>query len=38
MDNASITDVWDRVVGGQQPPEEWLVLVTGLVALLAVAP
>ncbi|MDF4253524.1 M50 family metallopeptidase [Streptomyces sp. WMMB303] len=38
MDNASITDVWDRVVGGQQPPEEWLVLVTGLVALLTVAP
>ncbi|MET9858420.1 M50 family metallopeptidase [Streptomyces smyrnaeus] len=38
MDNASITDVWDRVVGGQPDPEQWLVLVTGLVALLAVAP
>jgi len=38
MDNASITDVWDRVVGSQPDPEQWLVLVTGLVALLAVAP
>ncbi|WP_369200104.1 M50 family metallopeptidase [Streptomyces sp. PU-14G] len=38
MDNASITDVWDRVVGSQPDPEQWLVIATGVLALLAVAP
>ncbi|MDJ1135572.1 M50 family metallopeptidase [Streptomyces iconiensis] len=38
MDNASITDVWDRVFGSQPDPDQWLVIVTGLVALLAVLP
>ncbi|WP_326688067.1 MULTISPECIES: M50 family metallopeptidase [unclassified Streptomyces] len=38
MDNASIMDVWDRVFGSQPDPDQWLVFVTGLVALLAVLP
>jgi hypothetical protein len=29
-------NLWDRVVGPQQPPSWWLVIVAGLVALLAV--
>ncbi|MGX9228656.1 M50 family metallopeptidase [Streptomyces albus] len=38
MDSASITDVWDRVVGSQPDPDQWLVIATGVVALLAVVP
>lgn len=38
MDNSSITDVWDRVVGGQSDPDQWLVLAMAAVALLAVVP
>ncbi|NGO67376.1 M50 family metallopeptidase [Streptomyces boncukensis] len=38
MDNTSIADVWDRVFGTQPEPEQWLVLVAGMVALLAVLP
>lgn len=38
MDTASITDLWDRVFGTQPDPEQWLVAVTGLVALAVVLP
>ncbi|MCX4819266.1 M50 family metallopeptidase [Streptomyces sp. NBC_01142] len=34
----SATDLWDRVFGTQPAPDEWLVIVTGLVALVAVIP
>ncbi|GAA2072068.1 M50 family metallopeptidase [Streptomyces albiaxialis] len=38
MGNTSIADVWDRVFGTQPDPEQWLVIATGVVALLAVLP
>lgn len=38
MDNASITDLWDRIFGSQPDPDQWLVLATGLVALAVVVP
>ncbi|NLU67239.1 M50 family metallopeptidase [Streptomyces sp. HNM0574] len=38
MDTASFTEIWDRVFGSQPDPDQWLVIVTGLVALAAVTP
>ncbi|MGW7515766.1 M50 family metallopeptidase [Streptomyces sp. NPDC054796] len=38
MDTANITDIWDRVFGTQPDPDQWLVVITGLVALAAVLP
>ncbi|MFJ5682881.1 M50 family metallopeptidase [Streptomyces sp. NPDC093099] len=38
IDSASIGDLWDRVFGTQPAPEEWLVIVTAVVALAAVVP
>lgn len=38
MNDASITDLWDRVFGSQPDPDLWLVAVAALVALAAVAP
>ncbi|AXK31519.1 M50 family peptidase [Streptomyces armeniacus] len=38
MENASITDLWDRVFGSQPDPDQWLVIATGLVALAVVTP
>lgn len=37
MNVASITEMWHRLTGTQPDPSHWLVLVTGLVALAAVA-
>ncbi|WP_405601848.1 M50 family metallopeptidase [Streptomyces sp. NBC_01410] len=34
----SATDLWDRVFGSQPAPDEWLVLVAGVIALGVVAP
>lgn len=36
--SASLTDLWDRLLGTQTAPEPWLVAVTGLVSLAAVMP
>ncbi|MHA4819102.1 M50 family metallopeptidase [Streptomyces aculeolatus] len=36
MEGTSLGELWDRVVGTQPDPSEWLVAVTGLVALCAV--
>ncbi|QDQ13577.1 M50 family metallopeptidase [Streptomyces spectabilis] len=36
--SASLSDLWDRVVGTQSAPEQWLVIATGVVALAAVVP
>ncbi|GAA0470212.1 M50 family metallopeptidase [Streptomyces sp. NPDC046215] len=38
MDSTNATDLWDRVVATQPDPATWLVIVTGVVALAAVAP
>ncbi|MFH8406552.1 M50 family metallopeptidase [Streptomyces sp. NPDC018019] len=38
MDTGHITDVWDRVFGIQPDPPPWLVVVTAVVALAAIAP
>ncbi|MFD3915674.1 M50 family metallopeptidase [Streptomyces sp. NPDC058603] len=38
IDSASIGDLWDRVFGTQPAPEQWLVVVTAVVALAAVVP
>nr|WP_181957668.1 M50 family metallopeptidase [Streptomyces paludis] len=38
MDPASIGDLWDRVFGSQPAPDQWLVIVTAVVALAAVVP
>ncbi|MFF3453541.1 M50 family metallopeptidase [Streptomyces sp. NPDC002730] len=38
LSSAAIGDLWDRVSGTQPVPAEWLVIVTGLVALAAVVP
>ncbi|WP_405794934.1 M50 family metallopeptidase [Streptomyces sp. NBC_01506] len=35
---ASIGDLWDRVFGTQPVPDDWLVIVTAVVALSAVVP
>ncbi|MGW4028017.1 M50 family metallopeptidase [Streptomyces sp. NPDC004838] len=36
--SASIGDLWDRVIGTQTPPEQWLVIATAALALAAVVP
>ncbi|OEV05903.1 M50 family metallopeptidase [Streptomyces oceani] len=36
MDNASITDLWDRVLGSQPDPEPWLVAATGALVVAVV--
>ncbi|MFD7288034.1 M50 family metallopeptidase [Streptomyces sp. NPDC059863] len=38
FDSASIGDLWDRVFGTQPAPGDWLVVVTAVVALVAVVP
>ncbi|PVE13452.1 M50 family metallopeptidase [Streptomyces scopuliridis] len=38
IDSASIGDLWDRVFGTQPAPDDWLVVVTAVVALAAVVP
>ncbi|MFJ9207623.1 M50 family metallopeptidase [Streptomyces sp. NPDC102264] len=38
IDSASIGDLWDRVFGTQPAPEQWLVVLTAVVALAAVVP
>ncbi|MFJ5633130.1 M50 family metallopeptidase [Streptomyces goshikiensis] len=38
MDSTTTAGLWDRLTGIQPPPELWLVIVTGLVALAAVGP
>ncbi|MFI6700535.1 M50 family metallopeptidase [Streptomyces sp. NPDC050509] len=38
MDPTSLGDLWDRVFGTQSPPDEWLVIATAAVALVAVVP
>ncbi|MFV8129402.1 M50 family metallopeptidase [Streptomyces syringium] len=38
MDSTHATDLWDRVVGTQPDPSTWLVVLTAVVALAAVAP
>ncbi|MFJ5221932.1 M50 family metallopeptidase [Streptomyces sp. NPDC088400] len=38
FDPASIGDLWDRVFGTQPAPDDWLVAVTAVVALIAVVP
>lgn len=36
--SASLSDLWDRLTGTQSAPEQWLVIVTGVVALGVVVP
>ncbi|MBB5936847.1 M50 family metallopeptidase [Streptomyces zagrosensis] len=36
MDSTSATELWDRVVGTQPDPSQWLVAITGLIALATV--
>lgn len=38
IDPASLGDLWDRVFGSQPAPDQWLVIVTAAVALVAVVP
>ncbi|MFD5034135.1 M50 family metallopeptidase [Streptomyces sp. NPDC058220] len=38
IDTAPIGDLWDRVFGTQPAPDDWLVVVTAVVALAAVVP
>ncbi|MFE7711014.1 M50 family metallopeptidase [Streptomyces sp. NPDC057486] len=38
MDSTELGDLWDRVFGTQPAPEQWLVVVTATVALIAVVP
>ncbi|MFB6777612.1 M50 family metallopeptidase [Streptomyces sp. NPDC056352] len=38
MDSTELGDLWDRVLGTQPAPEQWLVVVTATVALIAVVP
>ncbi|GGR17908.1 M50 family metallopeptidase [Streptomyces netropsis] len=38
MDSTHATDLWDRVVGTQPDPSTWLVVLTAVLALAAVAP
>ncbi|MGH3313840.1 MAG: M50 family metallopeptidase [Streptomyces sp.] len=38
MDTTSIAGMWDRVFGTQPDPNQWLVVITAVVALAAVAP
>lgn len=36
--STSAASLWDRVVGAQPPPDTWVVLVTGVLALAVVVP
>ncbi|MEN8651033.1 M50 family metallopeptidase [Streptomyces sp. 21So2-11] len=38
MDSTHLGDLWDRVFGTQPDPDQWLVIVTALVALVTVTP
>ncbi|WP_406294397.1 M50 family metallopeptidase [Streptomyces sp. NBC_00624] len=38
MDSTDLGDLWDRIFGTQPAPEQWLVVVTATVALIAVVP
>ncbi|WP_335940850.1 M50 family metallopeptidase [Streptomyces sp. PTD5-9] len=38
MDSTDLGNLWDRVFGTQPAPEQWLVVVTGTLALIAVVP
>lgn len=38
MDTTSIAGLWDRVFGTQPDPNQWLVVITALIALCAVLP
>ncbi|MCJ1678054.1 M50 family metallopeptidase [Streptomyces sp. APSN-46.1] len=38
MDSTTTAGLWDRLTGIQTPPELWLVIVTGVVALATVGP
>ena len=38
MDSTDLGDLWDRISGTQPAPEQWLVVVTATVALIAVVP
>ncbi|MFF8617727.1 M50 family metallopeptidase [Streptomyces sp. NPDC015350] len=38
MDSTDLGNLWDRVTGTQPAPEQWLVVVTGTLALIAVVP
>ncbi|MFF1839102.1 M50 family metallopeptidase [Streptomyces sp. NPDC058231] len=38
MDSTELGNLWDRVFGTQPAPAQWLVIVTAVVALAAVAP
>ncbi|MDK0522095.1 M50 family metallopeptidase [Streptomyces sp. ML-6] len=38
MDSTDLGNLWDRLTGTQPAPEQWLVVVTGTLALIAVVP
>lgn len=38
MNSTELGDLWDRVTGTQSAPEQWLVVVTATLALVAVVP
>lgn len=38
MDTTSIAGLWDRVFGTQPDPDQWLILTTAAIALVAVVP
>ncbi|MFD9406610.1 M50 family metallopeptidase [Streptomyces sp. NPDC059989] len=38
MDSSTASGLWDRLTGIQTSPDQWLVIATGLVALVAVGP
>ncbi|MEV6400977.1 M50 family metallopeptidase [Streptomyces sp. NPDC051907] len=38
LSSASIGDLWDRLLGSQPAPDEWLVVAAGVVALVLVVP
>ncbi|WP_228990585.1 M50 family metallopeptidase [Streptomyces sp. DH8] len=38
MNSSELGDLWDRVTGTQPAPEQWLVVVTAVLALIAVVP
>ncbi|MFE9301576.1 M50 family metallopeptidase [Streptomyces sp. NPDC006856] len=38
MNSTELADLWDRVTGTQAAPEQWLVVVTATLALMAVVP
>ncbi|MFH9392794.1 M50 family metallopeptidase [Streptomyces sp. NPDC017413] len=38
MNSTELGDLWDRVTGTQSAPEQWLVVVTATLALIAVVP